>query len=124
MKRRLGSGLSSALDTLSGKRWWNANMDGSRCCHALLPQSLTAKQESSMRMLYRDGTSGDDYLFDQPEDLHRVYVAGCMNLNPDTPPDWPISLIERLLFIRRNDGLKAFHAELRRTLSPSLSEER
>lgn len=72
-----------------------------------------------MMMQYRDGTTGNDYLFDQPEDLHRVYIAGCMNLNPDTPQDWPMSLIERLLFIRRNDGLKAFHAELRRTLSPS-----
>lgn len=72
-----------------------------------------------MLMKYRDGTQGDDYLFDQPEDLHRVYIAGYMNLNPATPENWPMALIERLLFIRRNDGLKAFHAELRRTLSPS-----
>jgi len=70
-----------------------------------------------MRMQYRDGTSGDDYLFDQPEDLHRVYIAGCMNLNPNTPEDWPMALIERLLFIRQNDGLKAFHRELQRALS-------
>lgn len=72
-----------------------------------------------MRMKYRDGTTGDDYLFDQPEDLHRVYIAGCMNLNPATPEDWPMPTIERLLFIRQNDGLEAFHEELRRILSPS-----
>jgi len=72
-----------------------------------------------MLMKYRDGTQGDDYLFDQPEDLHRVYIAGCLNLNPATPEDWSMALIEHLLFIRQNDGLKAFHAELRRTLSPS-----
>lgn len=70
-----------------------------------------------MMMHYRDGTSGDDYLFDQPEDLHRVYIAGCMNLSPNTPDDWPVDLIDRLLWIRRNEGLKAFHVELRRTLS-------
>ncbi len=70
-----------------------------------------------MLMHYRDGTQGDDYLFDQPKDLHRVYVAGCMNLNPATPEDWPMALIERLLFIRKYDGLKAFHSELRRTLA-------
>lgn len=71
-----------------------------------------------MIMRYRDGSSGDDYLFDQPEDLHRIYIAGCMNLDPNTPENWPMDLIERLLFIRKNDGLKAFHHELRRTLSP------
>jgi hypothetical protein len=72
-----------------------------------------------MMMQYNDGTSGNDYLFDQPEDLHRIYIAGCMNLNPNTPDDWPIDLIDKLLWIRRNEGLKSFHAELRRTLSPS-----
>jgi hypothetical protein len=71
-----------------------------------------------MRMQYSDGTSGDDYLFDQPEDLHRVYIAGCMNLNPNTPEDWPMASIERLLFFRRHHGLKAFHRELRRMMSP------
>lgn len=73
----------------------------------------------AMLMKYRDGTQGDDYLFDQPEDLHRAYVAGCMGLNPATPGDWPMATIERLLFIRQNDGLKAFHSELRRTVSRS-----
>lgn len=72
-----------------------------------------------MMMKYRDGTSGDDYLFDHPEDLHRVYIAGCMNLDPADRANWPMATIERLLFIRQNDGLKAFHRELRRTLSPS-----
>lgn len=67
-----------------------------------------------MKMQYRDGTTGDDYLFDQPGDLHRVYIAGCMNLNPRTPGDWPLDLIDKLLWIRRHEGLKAFHAELRR----------
>lgn len=71
-----------------------------------------------MLMKYRDGTQEDDYLFDQPEDLHRVYIAGCLSLNPAAPEDWPMDLIERLLFIRQYDGLKAFHRELRRTLSP------
>jgi hypothetical protein len=71
-----------------------------------------------MLMKYRDGTEGDDYLFDQPKDLHHAYVAGCMNLDPAHPEDWPMAEIERLLFIRENDGLKAFHRELRRTLSP------
>lgn len=72
-----------------------------------------------MIMQYRDGTQGDDYLFDQPEDLHRVYIAGCMNLNLAAPEDWPISTIDRLLNVRRHEGLKAFHQELRRTLSPN-----
>jgi hypothetical protein len=72
-----------------------------------------------MMMHYNDGTSGNDYLFDQPEDLHRVYVAGCMNLNPNTPEDWPIKLIDKLLWIRRHEGLKAFHAELRSLFAPS-----
>lgn len=71
-----------------------------------------------MRMTYNDGTTGDDYLFDQPEDLHRVYIASCMNLDPTAPQDWPIKTIDRLLWIRRHEGLKSFHAELRRTLSP------
>lgn len=72
-----------------------------------------------MLMKYRDGTQGDDPLFDQPEDLHRVYIAGCMALNPADRENWPMATIERLLFIRQNDGLKAFHRELRQTVSPS-----
>lgn len=71
-----------------------------------------------MKMLYRDGTSGDDYLFDQPEDLQRVYIAGCMGLNWYDPNNWPDALIERLLYVRQQEGLKAFHRELQRTLSP------
>jgi hypothetical protein len=71
-----------------------------------------------MRMTYRDGTSGDDYLFDQPDDLHYVYIAGCMGLDPSNPDNWPRESIGRLLFIRRYDGLKAFHRELQRMLSP------
>lgn len=71
-----------------------------------------------MLMKYRDGTQGDDYLFDQPEDLHRVYVAGCMGLNWSNPDDWPIETIDQLLYVRKTEGLKAFHLELRRTMSP------
>ena len=66
-----------------------------------------------MLMKYRDGTQGNDYLFDLPDELHRDYVAGCMGLSPWDRTSWPMSEIERLIFIRQYDGLKAFHRELR-----------
>jgi hypothetical protein len=71
-----------------------------------------------MKMQYDDGTSGDDPLFDQPEDLHRVYIAGCMGYNCNAPETWPVDLIDKMIAVRRHEGLGAFHYKLRRLFTP------
>jgi hypothetical protein len=70
-----------------------------------------------MLMTYRDGRTAEDDLFDQPEDVQRAYIAQCMNLNPSTPEDWPMGVINNMLALRRLDGRKRFYKELGRMLS-------
>lgn len=69
-------------------------------------------------MQYLDGTTGNDPLFDQPEDLWRVYIAGCAGFNCWKPEEWPMAVIDKLLWVRQNEGMKAFHRELRRAFLP------
>lgn len=70
-----------------------------------------------MKLLYKDGTRGDDALFSQPAAEQRAYVARIMGLNPDTPDDWPLDVIDRLIVMRRYEGRSAFYKEIGKLLS-------
>lgn len=70
-----------------------------------------------MLLTYLDGRSADDRLFDQPDDIQRLHMVRCMDLNPSTPENWPRDLIDKLLAIRRLHGQSRFHEELGKILT-------
>lgn len=67
-----------------------------------------------MHLKYRDGTEFDDGLFDLDVATQRQIMAAEMGLNPNTPYTWPVGTLDKLLGIRRLDGVLPFHAELQR----------
>jgi len=71
-----------------------------------------------MLVKYRDGTSADDPLFDQPFEEQRFYIGRCLDMNPATQSDWPVDILDGLLAVRRHDGKKKFYQDIGRMLSP------
>lgn len=70
-----------------------------------------------MELKYRDGSTDDDRLFDESGEHQRAHVARALGLNPNTPEDWPIPVIEMLLSVRRYDGKQSFYREIGRMMS-------
>ena len=73
-----------------------------------------------MKLTYRDGRSGDDRLFDLTIDEQRAHVARCMDCDPRHPGGWPITLIDRLLNVRRHQGQPDFYRALGQIMSPDV----
>lgn len=72
-----------------------------------------------MQLTYRNGRSADDRFFDLPLEEQRFHVARCLDLNPSTPSDWPVSVIDHILDIRKHEGLDAFYREVSALLTRS-----
>lgn len=70
-----------------------------------------------MWLTYLNGRSSFDDLFDQPKDIQVAHVARCLDLNPSTPLDWTMSVIDHLLAIRRYEGRECFFREIRSLVS-------
>ena len=65
-----------------------------------------------MRLTYRNGRSNDDRFFDIPLEEQRFHVSRCLDLNPETPRDWPVGVIDHLIDIRKFEGPEAFYREV------------
>ena len=73
-----------------------------------------------MQLKYRDGTEGNDSLFDMSPNWQRLHVARCLDCNPDEPAGWPTRVIDELLTLRREQGKEKFYTEIGRMLSASV----